>query len=193
MRDVWQYKTSAVTERYLRLGLSTRLGNQIQCSVVRGFFLRPFFVSVGSGRIKTFWLTDRGKKALGIEEDASKRHGGMEHQYWQDRLAERLNHLGWQVQKEHPIGGGKTVDLVATRAGRRIAFEVETGNSDIAANVAKIPPGQFDKVVVVLTSARARAEATGLGRPGLEVVRVRDLDDLLAKKEGMFGGLWRQP
>lgn len=184
LRDVWRHKTSPVTERYVRLGLSRRVGNETQSSLVRRSFLRPVFVSIGSGRIKTFSLTEKGKKALGIEDQRSKRHGGVEHQYWQERLAERLKQMGWQVEAEYPIGGGKTIDLVAAKDGRRIAFEVETGNSDIAANVRKIPPGKFDKLVVVLTSAPARAQAKGLRRPGLKVVRAADLDASLAKTGG---------
>ena len=186
MRDVWRHKTSPVTERYLRLGLSRRSGNETQSSLLHRSCLCPFFVSLGSGRIKTFSLTEKGKKALGIEEKQSKRHGGIQHQYWQERLADRLTELGWQVEKEHPIGGGKAIDLVATKGERRIAFEVETGNSDIAANVRKVPPGKFDKLVVVLTSARARAKARGLERPGLEVVKATDLEQSLAKQEAML-------
>lgn len=91
--------------------------------------------------------------------------------------------MGWQVRKEYPIGAGKTVDLLATKDGRRIAFETETGNSDIAANVRKVPQGKFDKLVVILTSARARAQVKGLRRADLEVVRATDLERFLAKKE----------
>lgn len=99
-------------------------------------------------------------------------------------IGDRLTELGWQVEKEHPIGGGKAIDLVATKDGRRIAFEIETGNSDIAANVRKVPPGKFDKLVVVLTSARARVKASGLARPRLAVIRATKVEDFLAKEQG---------
>lgn len=128
-------------------------------------------------------MTEKGKKALGIEEKQSKRHGGMEHQYWQERVADRLKQMGWTVHKEHPIGGGKAIDLLATKNGRRIAFEIETGNSDIAANVKKVPEGKFDKLVVVLTSARARAKARGLEGRHLEFVRAINVEEFLTGEE----------
>lgn len=114
--------------------------------------------------------------------------GSTEHQYWQERLASQLMGLGWQVEKEYPIGGGKAIDLVAAKNGRRIAFEVETGHSDIAANVRKIPRGLFDKLVVVLTSGRARPKARRLERSGLKVVKATDLEGSLAKNKRMPGG-----
>ena len=92
------------------------------------------------------------------------------------------------MEKEHPIGGGKTVDLVATKNGRRIAFEIETGHSDIATNVSKIPSDLFDKLVVVATSPRAQAKAGGMERPGPEVVKATDLEHFLAKEEGRLAG-----
>lgn len=105
-------------------------------------------------------------------------------------IGDRLKQLGWTVQKEYPIGGGEAVDLVATKNGRKIAFEVETGHSDIAANVRKIPPGKFDKVVVVLTSAGARAKAVAarLERSDVEVIGATNIEDFLAKEEGTLWG-----
>ena len=57
-----------------------------------------------------------------------------------------------------------------------LAFEIETGNSDIAANVRKVPPGNFDKLVVVATSKQVRAEAERLKGKGLEVIRVAEVE-----------------
>jgi hypothetical protein len=44
---------------------------------------------------------------------------------------------------------------LASRDGKRIAFEVETGQSDAAANVAKCLAAGVDSVVVVATSKGA--------------------------------------
>jgi hypothetical protein len=112
-------------------------------------------ISTGRARIKVLSLTDLGKALLGITESDADRLGGPEHRYWKRRLADVLRASDYTVTEEHPLGGGKAVDVVAQRDGRRIAFEVETGNSDAAANVRKCLAAGFEPVVVVATSATA--------------------------------------
>ena len=51
-----------------------------------------------------------------------------------------------------PIGGGKAVDLVATKGKEHIAIEVETGKSDAQGNVRKCEEAGFHKVVVKSTT-----------------------------------------
>lgn len=68
------------------------------------------------------------------------------------RIADHLTAKGYDVAKEVPVGGGKTIDIVATRQGKRIAFEIETGKSDTAANVKKCRDAGLDEIVVVATS-----------------------------------------
>ena len=91
-----------------------------------------------------------------VSTDKSDRHGGLEHRYWCKNLAGQLRKQGYEVAEEFPIGGGKTIDLVATRDGSRIAFEIETGKSDAPANVRKCLATGVDKVVVVATSPTVR-------------------------------------
>jgi len=60
------------------------------------------------------------------------------------------------VTEEAPLGDGKAVDILAVKDGKRIAFEVETGKSDAAANVRKCLAAELDKVVIVATTKNAR-------------------------------------
>jgi Holliday junction resolvase len=118
------------------------------------------------------YLTEKGRQALGIPESPSAREGGPVHRYWKHRLAEHLRDCGYAVQEEAPIGGGHTVDLLATRDGKRIAFEIETGASDAEANVKKCLKHGFDRVVAVATSTNASdTVARKLCRqPGIDVL-----------------------
>jgi predicted RecB family endonuclease len=61
------------------------------------------------------------------------------------------------LRGEHVIDGNGAVDLVAANGGRRIAVEVETGKSDINANLAKVKDAGFDEVLVLATSPSAVA------------------------------------
>ena len=56
---------------------------------------------------------------------------------------------------EHAIKGNGTVDLVARKPGQSVAIEIETGKSDIKANLEKVRKADFDRVVLVATSPTA--------------------------------------
>ena len=102
---------------------------------------------------------------MGVSRSESDRHGGPEHRYWVKRMAEQLSATGYKVAEEVPVGGGKAIDLVATKDGQRIGFEIETGKSDAAANVRKCLDAGMDRVVIVATSADVRSRLARKLRP----------------------------
>ncbi len=155
LMDVWQHPTSSVTERYSRLCFSSCLGNKLQISLLCSSLISSSVVILPRGRIKILTLTEKGKGVLGIDQGTSDRHGGPEHRYWISTIAEHLKTQGFKVTEEAPIGDGKTIDIVASREGRRITFEIETSKSDVAANVRKCRQAGVDKIVVVTTSTQA--------------------------------------
>ena len=108
--------------------------------------------------MKILTLKEKGKRALGINEAECDRHGGPEHRYWCGRVAGHLRASGYDVTEEAPIGGGKTVDLLAVRDGKRIAFEIETGRSDALANVNKLRAAGFQKIMVAAASTRVKEQ-----------------------------------
>jgi len=154
MTDVWQRPTSTVTDHYSFLGLSPRGGTGVQKMLLNRGLILSCPIVVGRSRIKILALTELGKSALGIDEPDADRLGGPEHRYWKKRLAEHLRACGYEVTEEFPVGAGKTIDLIAERDGKRIAFEIETGKSDAAGNVQKCLDAGMDKVVIVATSRK---------------------------------------
>lgn len=56
----------------------------------------------------------------------------------QKMLFGHLQTNGYNVAKEVHAGAGKTIDLVAAQKTAKIAFEIETGKSDAAANVKEV-------------------------------------------------------
>jgi hypothetical protein len=78
-------------------------------------------------------LTAEGHELVaswGVEVKGLPKNASLEHEYWKKLTAERYRAEGYSVEEEVPIGGGKAVDLVATKDGKRVAIEVETGKSD---------------------------------------------------------------
>lgn len=173
LRDVLEYETSSITERYKRLHFSARMGNRVQKSLLNKGLISSEAVSLGKGCIKTLCLTGKGRGVLGYEAGPATRHGGGEHQYWRKKIAAKLRDLGYSVQEEYPIGEGKTVDIVAQKNGKTIAIEIETGKSDAAANVRKCLEKGFDSVWSVATTSRAKEavarEVEALGSEGKQV------------------------
>jgi hypothetical protein len=145
-----------VVDRYSRLGLSARKGNEVQRVLIERGLVESASISLHGGTAKILALTEEGRQALGLPNAASNRNGGPVHTYWKRRLAEHLRARGYEVTDEYPIGGGKTIDLVATRDGKRIAFEIETGHSDGAANVTKCLNAGIDRVVTVTASRKVK-------------------------------------
>lgn len=162
LRDIWQYPTSSITQRYHRLALNYRTGNNIQkflFSLGLVFFVN---LSSGKGKIKGLLLNDRGMETLGIDPGKSRRHGGPEHRFWVTRIAEHLKANGYSTAIEVPVGKGKTIDIVAKRDGKQIALEIETGKSDAAGNVRKCLKSGVDKVFVIATSRKAMDTLTSI-------------------------------
>lgn len=158
LRDVAEHPISKITARYERLEWNYKTGNGIKDLVITKGFARFDAVRTPTGHVKILSLTESARELLeraGITVQRS-RHGGVEHEYWKFAIAEHLRNQGFSVTEEEPVGGGKTVDLLATRDQQRIVIEVETGRSDIIANALKcaVTDGQ---VVFVFTDPDVQA------------------------------------
>ena len=161
LMDVQERPTSFVVDRYCRLALPARKGNEVQRVLIDRRLIESASISLRGGSGKILALTEEGRQALGLPAAASNRDGGPVHTYWKRRLAEHLRSCGYDVTEEFPVGGGKTIDLVATRDGNRLAFEIETGKSDAAANVRKCLEVGLDRVIVLTTSAHSQDALAG--------------------------------
>lgn len=183
MADVRDKPGSGVKERYRRLGLSTYQGNRLKGRLREQGLIEEREVRTRTGRVMLLLLTDRGRAILDGRAGAeTKRTGGPEHRFWMERVAERFRREGYEVEAEVPIGGGKTTDLVARKEGKRIAIEVETGQSEVVVNIRKNLEYGFDAVLVLATSeealkkVRREMKVAGLeGHPQVEVGLVQEM------------------
>ena len=155
LRDVAQTPISTITNRYARLGWNAKTGNAIKDNVIAKGFATFDPVTTPTGQVKILSLTDQATKHLAERGVVIRRsrHGGPEHEYWKHLVRARLEDRGYAVDEEHPIGTGKTVDLHATRDGDELWVEIETGRSDIPANMAKCAALPGRKIFVFTTDA----------------------------------------
>lgn len=150
LKDILKNQFSSTTERYHRLGLNAYQGNKIKAALDEKGLIEIKDVPVRTGRIKMFGLTEKAKEILsriGINTNKTWRHGGLEHEYWKNRIARHLREFGYRVIEEYPIGGGRTIDLVAEKDKERIAIEIETGKSDAVHNMRRAMEAGFMKVI----------------------------------------------
>ncbi len=88
--------------------------------------------------------------------------------------------VGYKVTTEYPIGNGKTVDLHATKDGSGVFVEVETGRSDVPANIHKCT-GLPGTVVFFFTTRELADEYRPLlDQLGIQHVTPWDLDQFTA-------------
>ena len=182
LHDVAARPISTITDRYERLGWNAKTGNSIKDSVVAKGFATFDAVVTPTGQVKILSLTDRARDLLeraGIT--IPRKHGGPEHEYWKFIIADRLRRQGFSVREEYPVGSGKTVDLFASRGDQRVMIEVETGRSDIPANVTKCAR-QDAEIVFVFTDPTIQAtyapQIVAL-LPDARVISTRDLSNLM--------------
>lgn len=157
--DVAARPLSTTVSRYQRLHLSRRRGNAIRQDLLAAHLVEPVAIATRSGQVVLYELTDLGRTActaVGIDPGPVPR-ASLEHRYWVAKAVEQFERRGYEVTQEQPVPGDGVVDVVAARPGERIAVEVETGKSDIAANLSKLRGAGFDHVILLATSPAAVA------------------------------------
>ena len=157
LADVAARPLSTTVPRYQRLNLSRRRGNAVRQSLQSAGIIEAVPIATRSGQVVLYQLTDSGRSvctSIGIDPGPRPRES-LEHRYWIGKAAEHFEKKGYEVTREHPIKGNGAVDILAERPGERVVIEVETGKSDIKANLAKIEDADFDRVVLLATSPAA--------------------------------------
>ena len=157
LADIAARPLSTTVPRYQRLNLSRRRGNAVRQSLQSAGIIEAVPIATRSGQVVLYQLTDLGRSvctSVGIDPGPCPRDS-LEHRYWVRKAGEHFEKKGYEITKEHPIKGNGAVDLLAERPGERVVIEVETGKSDIKANLAKIKNADFDRIVLLATSPSA--------------------------------------
>jgi len=156
LEDVLAFPDDGVRQRYLRLGLSVRRGQAVRDQLVERGYLEMATVKVGRSRKVLLRVRRQARELLGVgEQPTTRRHESLAHEFWKRFHAERLKQDGYSVLLEAPRRGGR-VDVIATKGAKRVAIEVETGKSDVVANVTRCLASGFEQVIVVATDEQAR-------------------------------------
>jgi hypothetical protein len=160
LEDIARFPISGVVARYVRLGLNRYQGNNLQKGLLdKGLICwRP--VSTRTGRLKVLVLTDAGKMAIPDVrvEEVFHKAGGFEHESAKLKAGEHYRKKGYAVTYEYKLPGGRAVDLVAEKDGKKIAIEIETGKSDAIYNITKNSVKGFDHIVCICLTKKLQTE-----------------------------------
>jgi len=180
--DVYTHQLSTINDRYLRLALSIWKGNKLQKSLCSKGLITSINISTASGVFKGLLLTGKGEKALGKKPSQSNRAGGSEHKFWLRATAQHLRKQGFAVTEEAPIGNGKTIDVLAVKDGRKTAFEIETGKSDIASNIKKVRSAGLTNFYIVATSTKVKQKCHSKKMINFPNIKVLFPGDIIQQK-----------
>lgn len=153
IHDVLQHPESPVRERRVRLGFSGERITQVKEGLLLRGWLLVDHVKEGRQTIQRLSVPPTATALFGADlaEIPPER---VVHDYWQRHYAAVFQSLGFTVQLEAERVGGR-VDILAEKNEQRIGIEIETGKSDVVANVRNCLRSRFDKVLVVATDEHA--------------------------------------
>jgi len=145
--DIVHFPVSSTTERYSRLELNPKIGNEVKDRLLADELICVKQFTNPEGRTSILGLTSAGTALLGEQGGKrDNRSGGVNHEFWRQFFKRKLLGAGYEVEEEVPIGARKTVDLLGSKGGKRIYIEIETGRSNFGENVRKC--GSLEGVVV---------------------------------------------
>ncbi len=156
LKDVIAHPLDGIPLRYKRTGLSNSKGNRLRQFLVsenvvttaQMKFGRTFRVVLSPTSTAQEWL-DMLPERLQKERQS--------HEYFKKRYASHLSKLGFDVNVESNRDADVTgrCDVLAEKAGKKVAIEVETGHSAVISNLIRNVLAGVSLIVVVATDIQA--------------------------------------
>jgi signal recognition particle subunit SEC65 len=145
--DILNYPLSSLVNRYRRLGINPRVGNEFKKTIVSEGLVDPKRFVTRETHVLLFELTQKGQsilRELGYEVKDNKE--SIEHKFWKSKIAEYYKTKGYNVLVEEHINGRP--DIIVVNGSKQIAVEIETGSSNIIKNISRDLKA-FDETVCV--------------------------------------------
>ncbi len=156
LADIFLNPLSSVTQRYKRLGIYLQAGNQCKDNLIENGFIAPKKIITKTGWITLFELTQKGRmmlNELGYKAVDDKESIG--HKFWKFRIAEYYKNKGFNVLIEEHVNGRP--DIIVMNGSKKVAVEIETGNSDFIKNIER-DSRLFDEVICVAVNKEVEAK-----------------------------------
>lgn len=188
LEDVIQFPNDGVLERYKRLRISGRKGHAWKQRLLTSGLVSENQITIGRTAKVVLSPTTNAKKLLlgtkGIDGRAS-----VQHEYWKKWYAKLFashgyfTHYEWLRTARENTGRMDVLAFRAAESVKSVALEIETGKSDVVANVGRDLLEGMQKVLVVATDetaieiVRQQLDSAGLLIPGRVEMVLRDVFD----------------
>ncbi len=153
LHDVMKHPDDGVKARYQRLSWSGQRGHAVKVRLVKRNWLNEQTVEVGRSRKRALTVPKTAQAKLALDTPVDDR-ASLVHEYWKRYYAALFQVKGYRVELEASCRNGR-VDVLASKSGKRIGIEIETGKSDAVSNVRKCLLSGFDKIIVVAADEEA--------------------------------------
>ena len=170
LSDISEHQFDGVDARSKRLGLHPAQMSDLHTSLSEKGILMPVQV----GNLKLFEITTEGRtmaEKAGIKIKKQNSRGGIEHSFAIHQTSRHLTNLELRPLSE--IGG---IDIVDATAG--LAIEIETGKSNIPANLLKLEKSGFDHLFMLATNKMAEFKIKAK-QPDFPAIRFMHIKDFL--------------
>jgi hypothetical protein len=154
--DILNYPLSSLVNRYKRLGINPRVGNEYKKIMISEGLVEPKRFITRETHILLFELTQKGKSALReLGYEVKNDNESLAHKFWKTKIADYYKTKGFTVLIEEHINGKP--DVIVVNRGRQIAVEIETGSSDFIKNISRDLKA-FDETICVATDKETEEE-----------------------------------
>jgi len=151
LADIHLNPLSSTVQRYKRIGLNPKYGNQFKNQLISQGYVQPRKIITKTGWITLYQLTRKGQMTLRDQGyDVKDTREGIVHKFWKEKIASYYRDKGFDVLIEEAINGRP--DIIIIDGDKRIAVEIETGKSDAIGNIQRNLKAGFDKVFCVATT-----------------------------------------
>ena len=142
LEDIGLNPLFGLVKRFKKLGLKVSHGYKVIEELTTLRLITP--LTIDGNRL--YELTSQGKKILG-KKITHKGRGGLEHRYYVEKIKEHfIQNEGFTFLEKDDI------DLVVEKLDKRLAIQMETGKSNIQANLFKLGKYNTDLKYVLTTN-----------------------------------------
>jgi hypothetical protein len=174
LEHIAQKPIIGVVKRFKQLGLKTAQGYPVITELIDHQLIQPRTID----RQKLYELTPAGKTILG-PKFKQKGRGGLAHRYYVEKIKTHyLNRQGFAfIEKDN-------IDLVVESTDQTLAIQVETGKSDIRANLMRLGRFAADQKYVLAITKQAEIKIKDIFAvliiPDKQSIRVQYIKDFIS-------------
>lgn len=185
LADILSEPFAGLTKHFDNLRMSSRNGSELKARLEGMGLVREHHIPqpTGGSHKTVLELTKSGVELLqGLEFECHYPYfgNGAEHEHTKEFVAQHFQARGYKVTKEYQVPGDGIIDVMAERGTERVAVEVETGKSDIEANLVKLDHANATSAIAVPTNAQARERLEAL-QPDHPAVEIQTTEQLANK------------